>query len=109
MRRLASLALLTLTACWVKPNDYWVEANYEDESNAAWCDWMLGCFASSSGWDNELECIEAQQANQQDFSQCVYDADSAQECVKGWWSLPCRAWDDGDFPAACDEVYDCSG
>ncbi len=108
MSRLAPLLTLLLASCWVHPGDYWVSANYESEYTAAWCDWMVGCFNENSGWSSKEACIEDQQAHEQDKSSCTYDSDAGRECVEAWWTLSCRAWDDGSFPEVCDQVYDCT-
>ena len=89
----------------------YTEAEFQVDYDAAICDWKVMCAADQVG--SAEECLaDATAAYTAPADSCVYDDAAAADCADGVRDLPCASeLEEGEsveFPAACDEVWDCS-
>lgn len=106
MRAAPFLAVLVLTACGVKQDDY------PSRFAEAYCEWAVeaACVDSAvlefNGWTDLESCVPSFGGRYQSAVEgCVYDGKAAKQCLKEMKKHPCG--DGATLPESCDVAFMC--
>ncbi len=76
------------------------EEQFQTDYDESFCDWQADC----EDYFTYEECVQEAEDEPWQRTGCLYDEESAQDCVEQMELMPCG---EPAFPAACARVWAC--